>query len=80
MIETALHGPPVRYEVLDARELEGGQLCAGYVQVASTLKGEALQRQAGSRVAAFTANDKPKVVEAHPDAVSDVVVPRSWVR
>lgn len=80
MIEAALNGPPIRYEVLDARELEGGQLCAGYVQVASTLKGEALQRQAGSRVAAFSCDDKSEVMEAHPDAVADVVVPRSWVR
>ena len=31
-------------------------------------------------LAAFTANDKPEVMQAHPDAVAHVVVPRSWVR
>ena len=34
----------------------------------------------GGRVAAFPSDDKTEVMQAYPDAVADVVVPRSWVR
>jgi len=74
VLEAALNGPPVRYEVLDARELEGGQFCPRLVQRARS-KVEALQRQAGGSLHAFTRNDKSEVVEPYPDAVGDVVVP-----
>jgi hypothetical protein len=43
-------------------------------------KGRRYNDRPGSRVAAFSRNDKSEVMEAHPDAVGDVVVPRSWVR
>ena len=43
-------------------------------------KGRRYDDRPGGRVAAFPSDDKTEVMQAYPDAVADIVVPRSWVR